>query len=219
MNDEAEATQTTDNVEPEQEVAQETAQKDEQTEQTDAQETETTTEVAEESEDKASDSDERDPAEVLAQYSAQQTPYQFKQEDGYVDPNEVAAAIEQRVNQQMNQRIQEQRAWEKIDKKYPDMDKDTREIILNQRIADAVQGRQTDLTKVADKIMGRVNSAKNEGRAEAKVSTKVQKAASLETATANKGEGNADDIRNKIAGGDSQATQDLLKDWIDKGLI
>ena len=213
MNDEAQETQATEEVAPEQPLkeVQEEAQVSEKTEQVEA---DTGTEAETSSEEEST----VDPSDILQQY-AQQEPYNIKQNDGYVDPNEVAAAIEQRVNQQMTQRIQEQRAWEAIDKKYPNMDKETRDIILSQRIADAVQGRKSNLNKTADLIMGRMNTAKSEGRAEAKVSTKVQKAASLETSTANQGSKSGDDIRDRIANGDKRATQDLLKDWIEKGLI
>ncbi len=161
-----------------------------------------------------------DPTSAYAPY-VQPQPYQFNQTDGYVDPAEVAAQIEQRVLQQVTFQRQEAKQWESIEAKYPQIkgDKDLRELILNQRIAEAVQGKTGNLNKIADKVMSRFSTAKSEGRAEATVSKKVQKAASLETSTSNAGEQKGDDVMERISRGDQTATSELLNDWISKGLI
>lgn len=161
-----------------------------------------------------------DPVSAYTPY-VQPQPYQFNQTDGYVDPAEVAAQIEQRVLQQVTFQRQEAKQWETIEKKYPQVkaDKDLRELILNQRIAEAVQGQAGNLNKIADRVMSKFSVAKSEGRAEANVSKKVQKAASLETSTSNAGEQKGDDVMERISRGDQAATSELLNDWISKGLI
>ncbi len=151
----------------------------------------------------------------------QPQPYQFNQTDGYVDPNEVAAQVEQRVLQQVQFQRQEAKMWEAIEKKHPQIaqDKELRELVLNQRIAEAVQGKSGNLIKIADKVMSRFTDAKSEGRVEANVSKKVQKAASLETATNNTGESKSDDVMERISRGDQSATDQLLNQWISEGKI
>jgi hypothetical protein len=151
----------------------------------------------------------------------QNTPYQFNQENGYIDPNQVAAQIEQRVLQQVTFQRQEARAWEKIEKKYPEIreDKGLREMILNQRIAEAVTGRQGNLNKIADGVMSRLKTAKSEGRADANISKKVQKAASLETSSENQGPQRSSSVMDRIASGDQTATTELLNQWISEGKL
>lgn len=186
------------------------------TEETQETNQETTEEVTTEVADEVID----DPISAYTPY-VQPQPYQFNQQDGYVDPAEVAAQIEQRVLQQVTFQRQEAKQWETIEKKYPQVkaDKDLRELILNQRIAEAVQGQAGNLNKIADRVMSRFSSAKSEGRAEANVSKKIQKAASLETSTSNAGEQKGDDVMERISRGDQTATSELLNDWISKGLI
>lgn len=158
--------------------------------------------------------------ELLSQYRTNE-PYQFNNKDGYVDPNEVASAIEQRLVERMAQQRQEQRAWERIENKYPEIKEDSslRELMLNQHIAEAVQGKKSNLEKVADGIMERVKGAKIEGRNDAKVSKKVAQAASLETTTRNSGEGKNNDLMDRIAGGDKVASEQLIRQWMEDGKI
>lgn len=158
--------------------------------------------------------------ELLAQYR-QNEPYQFNSKDGYVDPNEVASAIEQRLLNRMQEQRQQAQAWESIEKKYPEIKEDgsLRELMLNQHIAEVVQGKKSNLQAVADSIMERVSGAKSEGRSEAKVSKKIQKAASLETATQNSGEDRSNELMERISGGDKVASQQLIKEWMDSGKI
>jgi hypothetical protein len=152
---------------------------------------------------------------------SQNQPYQFNQENGYVDPNQVAAQIEQRVLQQVTFQRQEARAWDKIETKYPELrqDKGLREMILNQRIAEAVTGKSGNLNKIADGVMSRLKTAKSEGRADANISKKVQKAASLETTSDNQGPQKSNGVMDRIANGDQTATTELLNQWITEGKL
>lgn len=161
-----------------------------------------------------------DPASQYANYG--QAAYQFQPaEDGTVDPNQVASQIEQRLLNQMRFERQEARSWERLETKYPEIktDKGLRDLIFNQRVAEVVQGKQGNLNKIADGIMERVKGARNEGKAQAGVSTKVQKAASLETSTANTGSQKSDDRMDRIASGDKAAASDLLAEWLDAGKL
>lgn len=161
-----------------------------------------------------------DPLDAYGNY--QQGQYQFQPaEDGSVDPYQVAQQIEQRLLQQIQFQRQETKAWERIDKKYGDkLTPARRELILNARIANAVSGKETRLTTLADKIMSEFTSAKSEGRAEAGISRKVQKAASLESATSNTGPAKDDEARyDRIMSGDKGATTDLLSEWLSSGKI
>ncbi len=162
-----------------------------------------------------------DPLASYGQYNQQQ--YQIPaSEDGTVDPYQLMAAMEQRFDEKLRFQRQEESMWKKVEKKYPDVrsDKQTREILLSMRIANAVQGRETNMMKLADQLYGRTKDARSQGRAEANVSKKVQKAASLESATSNTG-GNekSDDRMDRIASGDKGAANDLLSQWLEEGKI
>jgi hypothetical protein len=154
-------------------------------------------------------------------YQLPTQPYEFQAQDGYVDPNTVAQEIHNRVLEQVRFERSEAKAWEKIEQKYPQVknDKELREIILNQRVANAYQGKNVALPKIADTIMSRFTTAKSEGRAEANVSRKIQKSASLETSTANQGDSKQNDTWDRISNGDSRAADDLFSQWIKEGKI
>jgi hypothetical protein len=154
-------------------------------------------------------------------YQLPTQPYEFQAQDGYVDPNTVAQEIHNRVLEQVRFERAEAKAWEKIEQKYPQVknDKELREIILNQRVANAYQGKNVALPKIADSIMSRFTTAKSEGRAEANVSRKIQKAASLETSTANQGDSKQNDTWDRISNGDTRAADDLFSQWIKEGKI
>lgn len=142
-------------------------------------------------------------------------------EDGTVDPVAFRQQLKQEIREEMRFERQEERRWQDIEKKYPQLrgDKEVREILLNQRIANAVQGKETNLSKIADKLYGRIGAAKSEGRAQANVSTRIQKAASLETATANTGDDKTDKVYDRIISGDKGAANDLLSQWLADGKI
>lgn len=142
-------------------------------------------------------------------------------EDGTVDPVAFRQQLKQEIRDEMRFERSEERNWMALEKKYPQLkgDREVREILLNQRIANAVQGKETNLTKIADKLYGRIGAAKSEGRAQANVSTRIQKAASLETATANTGSDKSDQVYDRIISGDKGAANDLLSQWLADGKI
>lgn len=142
-------------------------------------------------------------------------------EDGTVDPIRFRNQLKQELREEMRFERQEERAWTSVEKKYPQLrgDKEVREILLNQRIANAIQGKETNLTKLADRLYGRINTAKSEGRAQANISTKVQQAASLESATSNTGSNDQDQVYDRIISGDKTAADKLLASWLEDGKI
>lgn len=142
-------------------------------------------------------------------------------EDGTVDPLAFRQQLKQEIREEMRFERAEERRWTSLEKKYPQLkgDREVREILLNQRIANAVQGKETDLAKIADKLYGRIGQAKSEGRAQANTSTRIQKAASLETATANTGSDKSDKVYDRIISGDKGAANDLLSQWLADGKI
>ncbi len=142
-------------------------------------------------------------------------------DDGTVDPVAFRNQLKQELRDEMRFERQEERNWQAVEKRHPQLrdDKEIREILLNQRIANAIQGKETNLVKLADRLYGRVDRAKSEGRAQANVSQRVQKAASLETATANSGEDKSDKLYDRIIGGDKGAASDLLGQWLEQGKI
>ena len=140
-------------------------------------------------------------------------------EDGTVDPYAFREQLKNEMRQEMQFERQEQQRWSKIEKKYPGISNEDRDLILNQRIAAAVQGKNGDIIKIADNLMGRLGTAKSQGRADAVTSRKVQKAAGLETATANSGGKQNENVLDKIAAGDKNAANNLMEQWLSEGKV
>lgn len=161
-----------------------------------------------------------DPLEDYSDLLPQQQ-YKFDpQEDGSVDPYQVAQQLENRVLQKMRFEQQEARTWQKIDQKYGDkLNNNVRQMIRDRRVAEAISGKSGNLNKIADNIMSEISSARATGRADATTSTKVQRAASLETTTANSGSSKNDELMQRVEAGDKAATTDLLAQWLDEGKI
>lgn len=148
--------------------------------------------------------------------------YSFQpDEDGLVDPVQVAAAVRADVLDQVRKEQQLVRQWQAVDKKYGDkLNNNVRQMIRDRQIAEVLNGKSGNLSRIADNIMDEITQARSAGRAEATTSTKVQRAASLETTTANSGPSNSDsDLLERVATGDKQATTDLLADWLEKGKL
>lgn len=164
--------------------------------------------------------DDFDPAQQTADVLYPST-YNFEPaEDGSVDPNTIANQIEGKLLQKIAFQQQETRAWNSIDKKWGDqMTPRRRDLILNTRIANAVAGKDTKLTSIANDIMREFTSAKGEGRADANITRKVTKAASLETGSSNTGGAKNNDVLDRIASGDKTATESLLSQWMSEGKI
>lgn len=164
---------------------------------------------------------EEEPFDPLASYPQFQQDLELPADpNGIVDPVQFAAQLERRFDEKLRFNAQETRAWQAIDKKYPGLSNDDRRLILDQRIAAAVQGKDGDLVKIADGLMGRLGVAKSQGRADATTSRKVQKAAGLEKTTSNTGGSDPKDDRlDRIADGDKAAADDLMSDWLAAGKV
>lgn len=159
-----------------------------------------------------------EPAVVQEEEEEQQTfqqvpavaPIDFSQlqadENGLIDPNALAGAINQRIAQaEQNasaraqqiyaEQEQEKRLWDKAYEKYPDLktDKELNSLVQQARIGEATDllSRSNDPAsvklptpgQVADKLFKRIGTAKTEGMQQATTNTVVQKSAQLETAS------------------------------------
>lgn len=157
----------------------------------------------------------------LEGFIPQGSQYQFDpNDDGTVDPNQVAAAVREDVLRQVREEQRIMRDWQTVDKKYGDkLNNNVRQMIRDRQIAAAIQGKNSSLTKIADDIVNELSSARTAGRAEATTSSKVQRAASLETTTANSGPSKNDELMERVEAGDKAATTDLLAQWLDEGKI
>lgn len=150
-----------------------------------------------------------------------QQQYNFEaQDDGTVDPYQVAAQMEDRLLKKIRFEQQEARAWNKIEERHGDkLNDNVRQMIRDRRIADALQGKNGNLSKIADTIVSELSGARAAGRADATTSTKVQRAASLETTTANSGPSKSEDLMSRLEMGDKAATTDLLAQWLEEGKL
>lgn len=96
-----------------------------------------------------------------------------------------------------------------------------RQLVENQRIADAIAGRDGSVVNAALTIKTLLDGAKVQGAQNAKASITIQKEAALETGSAvqkdepSKGQ----QIADRINKGDEDAFIDLLDLWMDEGVI
>ena len=163
----------------------------------------------------------------ITQYLQQtQTPEFTADESGYIDPkdfyNRVMQDVEARVEQKIRFQESEKKLWASVEAKYPEIkeDSDLRDILNNQRIADVASGGKGDLNKIADKLLGKIQSYQARGKAQAQVSEKIQKSAALESSTANTTDTNKDaDLMDRMSRGDQQARDQLIADWLASGKI
>lgn len=163
----------------------------------------------------------------ITQYLQQtQTPEFNADESGYIDPkdfyNRVMQDVEARVEQKIRFQESEKKLWASVEAKYPEIkeDSDLRDILNNQRIADVASGGKGDLNKIADKLLGKIQSYQARGKAQAQVSEKIQKSAALESSTANTTDTNKDaDLMDRMSRGDQQARDQLIADWLASGKI
>jgi len=147
-------------------------------------------------------------------------------EDGYIDPNkfyqQVKADAVNELRQEMKFQEAERKAWAAIEKKYPEVkeDPELRDILNAQRIADVASGGKGDLNQVASKLLGKINSYKTIGKAQAQVSEKVQKSASLQQNTATNVASNKDNERfDRMSNGDISAADELIAEWLESGKL
>lgn len=163
----------------------------------------------------------------ITQYLQQsQTPEFTVDDSGYIDPkdfyNRIMRDAEARIEQRLKFQESERKLWSNIEKKYPEIKEDgeLRDILNNQRIADVASGGKGDLNKIADKLLGKIQSYQQKGKAQAQVSEKIQKSAALESTTANTADTNRDgDLMDRMRRGDQQARDQLISEWLASGKI
>lgn len=156
----------------------------------------------------------------------QQAPQFTPDNDGYIDPNQfynkVLADAEARIEQKLQFQESERRAWSAIEKQYPEIKEDAelRDLVNAQRIADVASGGKGDLKAVAGKVMGKIQSYQTIGKAQAQVSEKIQKSASLQKSTANNVDASKDsELLGRMRNGDTSAADQLISDWLDAGKL
>lgn len=164
-----------------------------------------------------------DPADIdISQYAPQQVQQVQPDEDGYIDPQAYRQSILQEVKQTLAFEKQEAKAWEAIENKYSDIkdDRELRDLVEAQRLADVARGGTGNLSKIADQVMGKITSYQQKGKVQAQVSETVQKSAGLQTATANKVDSSKDgDLIERMSRGDEAAQHELISSWIADGKI
>lgn len=147
-------------------------------------------------------------------------------ENGFIDPkdfyNKVLSAAEARIERKMKFQEAERKLWQSIENKYPEIKEDSelRDILNAQRIADVASGGKGDLNKIAEKLLGKIQSYQARGKAQAQVSEKVQKSAVLETNSNNNTDsGKSADLMERMSRGDQNARNQLISDWLAEGKI
>lgn len=163
----------------------------------------------------------------ITQFMQQSTTPEFSTDDnGYIDPKEFYAQVmrdaEARMEQKLRFQESERKLWAQVENKYPEIKEDAelREILNAQRIADVASGGKGDLNKIADKLLDKFQSYQNRGKAQAQVSEKVQKSASLESTTNNNVSTDKDgDLMDRMSRGDKNARDQLISEWLSSGKI
>lgn len=147
-------------------------------------------------------------------------------ENGYIDPkdfyNKVLTAAEARIERKMKFQEAERKLWQSVEQRFPEIKEDSelRDILNAQRIADVASGGKGDLNKIADKLLGKIQSYQAKGKVQAQVSEKVQKSAALESNTANTISTNKSaDLIDRMSSGDQTARNQLISDWLAEGKI
>lgn len=165
--------------------------------------------------------------EELAYYQKQvpQVP-QFEGEDGFIDPTKFYAQVQADtlaiVREEMKFEETERKNWTKIEAKHPELKSDTelRDLLNAQRIADVATGGNGDLNRIADKFFGKLNSYKSQGKAQAQVSEKIQKSASLSTQTSNNVQNDSsNNLMERMSRGDQVAKETLIEQWLAEGKL
>jgi hypothetical protein len=164
-----------------------------------------------------------DPADInTADYINREVPQVTPDDDGYIDPNAFRQSVVAEVRAEMEFSKQEDKAWKAIEGKYPEIasDPELKDLVNAQRIADVAQGGAGNLGKIADKVVGKMKSYQQQGKAQAQVSETVQKSAGLQKATANKVDSSKDsDLIERMSRGDETAQHELISEWLTQGKL
>lgn len=166
---------------------------------------------------------EYDPADIdISQYTNRQVQQVEPDEDGFINPEAYRQSILEEVRSELAFKEQEAKAWASIENRHPEIkeDRELRDLVEAQRLADVARGGTGNLSKIADKVMGKLTSYQQKGKVQAQVSETVQKSAGLQTATANKVDSSKDgDLIERMSRGDEAAQHELISSWIADGKI
>ena len=163
----------------------------------------------------------------ITQFMQQNTVPEFTaDENGYIDPkqfyNQVLQDAEARMEQKLRFQESERKLWNQVENKYPEIkeDPELRDMLNAQRIADVTSGGKGDLNSLAEKLIGKIQNYQNKGKAQAQISEKVQKSASLESSTANSTSTTKDNnLMERMSNGDKNARNQLISEWLASGKI
>lgn len=166
---------------------------------------------------------EDDPADIdMRQYMQPQAQQVTPDADGYIDPEAYRQSILAEVKQTIAFEKSEEKAWASVENKYPEIkaDKELRDLVEAQRLADVARGGAGNLSKIAEKVVGKMKSYQQQGKAQAQVSETVQQSAGLQTATANQVDSSKDsDLIERMSRGSEEAQHELISEWLAQGKI
>ncbi len=165
---------------------------------------------------------EDDPADLDMRQYMQQAPQVQPDEDGMIDPEAYRQSILAEVKQTIAFEKSEEKAWASVENKYPEIksDRELRDLVEAQRLADVARGGAGNLSKIAEKVVGKMKSYQQQGKAQAQVSETVQQSAGLQTATANKVDSSKDsDLIDRMSRGSEEAQHELISEWLAQGKI
>lgn len=119
-------------------------------------------------------------------------------EDGLIDPNALAQAINQQTQAavqtavaqaraEAQEQMREQKLWEKTVSKYPELstNKELRDLVHKSRVGSIIEGKNPTPLEVADSLFKHIGIARKDGAKSATESVKVQKSAYVEQTTSN----------------------------------
>lgn len=193
--------------------------------------TETQTEATEPTVDAPAEADvaplqAEEPAEFPYYPPTQPVPDFEPDQDGFIDPKafyqKVKADAVNELREEMKFQESERKAWNAVENKYPELkeDKELKDLLHSQRIADVAQGGRGDLNKVAERLFNKLNGYKTQGKVQAQVSEKVQKSAGLAKSTANRVENTGDnELIERMSRGDQGARDSLIEQWLNEGKL
>ncbi len=157
---------------------------------------------------------------------APQAPNFEPDQDGFIDPNafyqKVKADAVNELREEMKFQESERKAWSSVENKYPELkeDKELKDLLHSQRLADVAQGGRGDLNKVAERLFNKLNGYKAQGKVQAQVSEKVQKSAGLAKSTANSVDNTGDnELIERMSRGDQGARDSLIEQWLNEGKL
>lgn len=158
-------------------------------------------------------------------------------ENGNVDPNAFAQALQQRdqnllqaAQQQMQDQFvqmrQEETLWQKAEKAYPEIaqNPELRALVQNTRYGIIAGGKNASPLEAAKQIFKHTQAAKQQGQAQAKESVRMQRSAALESSSTQASpKSNTSGLMDKISSSNraeaESARQALLESWLNDGTL